>query len=97
MAQSELDQLRMRVDMVEAQSAMLVTFTRMLVHLHIDTYPMDERDAARGVFEKMFEKVTAQFLASDNPDAMVTAVELLRTAMFGCLGRDLCAVPIRRF
>ncbi len=83
---SELDQLRSRVDMVEAQNAMLAAFTRMLVHLHIDTYPMEERAAARGVFEGMFEKAIAQFLASDNPDATVTAVELLRTAMFGKAG-----------
>ena len=84
-----LDDLRSRVDALEAQHAVIVGFTSFLLKALLSEQPEVHRPELRATFEAMFERTVAGLLASDRayPDASVRAVEALREVMFGKEGR----------
>ncbi|WP_218510629.1 hypothetical protein [Variovorax sp. dw_308] len=82
---SELDELRARVEVLEAQQAIAISFVHFLLQALTHRYDESDRPALRAVFDDLFERTIAGILASDKgfPDISVQAVEVLREHMFG--------------
>ncbi len=82
---SAFDELRARVDALEAQHAVVIGFTSFLLKALVSEQPKAFQPELRATLENMFEHTIAHLLASDNahPDVMVRAVEALHEVMFG--------------
>lgn len=81
---SELEVIKARLDMLEAQQAITVAFVRFLVEALIAEQPEEHHAMLRSSLDRIFENTIANFLASnDHTDFSVHAVELMRTVMFG--------------
>lgn len=83
-----IEEIRKRLDVLEAQHAITVDFTRFLLMALLSEQPESERSALQASLERTFEHTIAGLLASEHafPDISIQAVEVMREQMFGKSG-----------
>lgn len=81
----ELTVLRSRLDVLEAQQAVMAGFISVLLQSELHNLPEPQQATLRAIYEALFEQTIARLLASEVgfSDATVRAIENLKTNMLG--------------
>ena len=83
MTLDEKKTLLTRVEVLEAQQAVMAGFISVLLQTSANSVPEPQRTALRSTYEALFERAIAQLLSSEAgfSDATVNAIEQLKINM----------------
>lgn len=87
MVKKERDALISRIEILEAQQAVMAGFISVVLQTELHHFPAAGRAELRATYEALFESVIAQLLSSDIgfSDATVRAIEHLKENMLGAI------------
>ena len=87
MSEKERNALISRLEVLEAQQAVMAGFISVVMQTELHCLPEAARTELRATYEALFERVIAQLLSSDIgfSDATIRAIEHLKVNMLGVI------------